>query len=113
MHPFRFLASINDNSRFNELTVVARKAEAVGFSTFVLNANLRHPAVLAQELATLDALSGGRLDIGLGAGWNKTEQDAIGVPFESAGVRIERLAEASVLARGRHPRTRRSSICGT
>src|SRR5882724_10828832 len=101
MRPFRFLACINANSRFKELTSVARKAESVGCSTFVLldhlvgyapllplavvaaaterlrvgtfvlNANLRHPAVLAQELATLDALSGGRLEIGLGAGWNK------------------------------------------
>ena len=130
MRPFRFLACINDNSRFKELTSIARKAESVGCSTFVLpdhlvgyapllplamvaaatarlrvgtfvlNANLRHPAVLAQELATLDALSGGRLEIGLGAGWNKAEQDAIGIPFEPAGVRVERLAETVAILKG-------------
>jgi len=130
MRPFRFLASINENRRFNELASVARKAEAVGFSTFVLpdhlvgyaplppltlvaaaterlrigtfvlNMNLRHPAVLAQELATLDALSGGRLEIGLGAGWNKAEQEAIGVPFESAGIRVKRLTEAIAVLKG-------------
>jgi hypothetical protein len=68
--------------------------------TFVLNAGLRHPAVLAQDLATLDALSGGRVEIGLGAGWNKPEHDAIGIPFEQAGVRVKRLAEAIAVLKG-------------
>jgi len=130
MHPFRFLASINDNSQFADLTSVAREAEAVGCAafvlpdhlmaydpivplavvaaaterlrvgTFVINICLRHPAVLAQELATLDALSGGRLEIGLGAGYNKAEYDAIGIPFEPVGVRIKRLTEAIAVLKG-------------
>src|SRR5260370_25793899 len=76
------------------LAVVAAASERLRVGTFVLNACLRHPAVLPQDLATLDVLSGGRLEIGLGAGWNKPEHDAIGVAFEPVGVRIKRLTEA-------------------
>src|SRR5579863_575484 len=131
MRPFRFLATVDGNPGFAELASLARKAEAVGCSafvlpdhllgqhaalpllamvaavterlrvgTFVLNVCLRHPAVLAQDLATLDVLSGGRLEIGLGAGWNKPEHDAIGIPFESVGVRIKRLTEAIAIIKG-------------
>ena len=131
MRPFRFLATVDGNPGFAELSSLARKAEAVGCSafvlpdhligqyaampllamvaavterlrvgTFVLNVCLRHPAVLAQDLATLDALSGGRLEIGLGAGWNKPEYDAIGIPFEPVGVRIGRLTETIAILKG-------------
>lgn len=82
------------------LAMVAAVTERLRVGTFVLNACLRHPAVLAQDLATLDALSGGRLEIAMGAGWNKPEFDAIGIPFESVGVRIERLAEAVAILKG-------------
>jgi probable F420-dependent oxidoreductase len=82
------------------LAVVAAATERLRVGTFVLNACLRHPAVLAQDLATLDVLSGGRLEIGLGAGWNKPEHDAIGIAFEPAGVRIRRLAEAITILKG-------------
>jgi probable F420-dependent oxidoreductase len=68
--------------------------------TFVLNNNLRHPAVLAQELATLDRLSGGRLEIGLGAGWNVEEHHQVGLPFEAHRVRVERLGEAIQVLKG-------------
>jgi probable F420-dependent oxidoreductase len=131
MRPFRFLATVDGYPGFGELTSLARKAETVGCSafvlpdhligqyapmpllavvaaaterlrvgTFVLNTGLRHPAVLAQDLATLDVLSGGRLEIGLGAGWNKPEHDAIGIPFEPTGVRIRRLTEAITILKG-------------
>jgi probable F420-dependent oxidoreductase len=82
------------------LAVVAAATKRLRVGTFVLNVGLRHPAVLAQDLATLDALSGGRLEIGLGAGWNKPEHDAIGIPFEPTGVRIERLTEAIAILKG-------------
>jgi probable F420-dependent oxidoreductase len=131
MRPFRFLATVTGYPSFAELTSLARKAEAIGCSsfvlpdhftglyapvpllatvaavterlrvgTFVLNVSLRHPAVLANELATLDVLSGGRLEIGLGAGWNKPEHDAIGIPFDPPGVRIERLTEVIAILKG-------------
>ena len=53
----------------------------------------RHPVMLAKELATLDLLSEGRLEIGLGAGWLAGEYQAIGMDFDPIGVRITRLAE--------------------
>ena len=68
--------------------------------TFVLNNDLRHPAVLAQDLATLDVLSGGRLDIGIGAGWNEPEYRAIGLSFEPIGTRVGRLAESVAVLKG-------------
>ncbi len=82
------------------LAVVAAATERLRVGTFVLNASLRHPVVLAQDLATLDVLSGGRLEIGLGAGWNKPEHDAIGIGFEPVGVRIGRLTEAVTILKG-------------
>src|SRR6266511_3237658 len=63
------------------LATVAAVTERLRIGTFVFNVNLRHPAVLAQDLASLDVLSGGRLEIGIGAGWNRPEHDAIGLPF--------------------------------
>jgi probable F420-dependent oxidoreductase len=82
------------------LTAVAMATETLRVGTFVFNNNLRHPAVLAQDLATLDRLSGGRLEIGIGAGWNKPEHDAIGIPFEPVGTRIDKLAEAIAVFKG-------------
>src|ERR1700678_2697846 len=82
------------------LTAIAMATQTLRVGTFVFNNNLRHPAVLAQDLATLDRLSGGRLQIGIGAGWNKPEHDAIGIPFESVGTRIAKLAEAIAVLKG-------------
>jgi probable F420-dependent oxidoreductase len=82
------------------LAMVAATTERLRVGTFVLNACLRHPAVLAQDLSTLDLLSGGRLEIAMGAGWNKPEFDAVGIPFEPVGVRIGRLAEAVAILKG-------------
>src|SRR4051794_32393098 len=53
------------------LATVAAATDRLRIATFVLNNDLRHPAVLAQELATLDVLSAGRLIVGIGAGWNR------------------------------------------
>ncbi|MDT0266006.1 TIGR03621 family F420-dependent LLM class oxidoreductase [Streptomyces sp. DSM 44915] len=82
------------------LSAVAAVTERLRVGTFVFNNNLRHPAVLAQELATLDRLSDGRVEIGLGAGWNRPEHDAIGLPFEPVGTRVARLAESIRVLKG-------------
>jgi probable F420-dependent oxidoreductase len=56
--------------------------------------------VLAQDLATLDVISGGRLEIGIGAGWNRPEYDAIGLDFPPVGTRVGQLAEAVAVLKG-------------
>src|SRR3989442_2131618 len=68
--------------------------------SLVIDNDYRHPVVLAKEAATLDLLSGGRFELGLGAGFLKTEYDKAGVTFDSAGVRISRLAEALQVLKG-------------
>ena len=82
------------------LATVAALTERMRISAFVHNNDLRHPAVLAQELASLDVLSGGRLDVAIGAGWNEPEYRAIGLPFDPIRVRQSRLAEAIAVIKG-------------
>ncbi len=82
------------------MATVAASTSRLRLSAFVLNNDLRHPAVLAQDLASIDVLSGGRLDIAIGAGWNKPEYDAIGLPFDPAPVRQARLAESITVLKG-------------
>ena len=61
---------------------------------FVFDNDFRHPALLAKAAATIDVLSGGRFELGIGAGWLKEEYDQTGIPFDPAGVRISRMEEA-------------------
>ena len=75
------------------LMAAAAATSTVRLSSFVFDNDFRHPALLAKEVATLDLLSGGRFELGIGAGWNQPEYDQVGLPFESAAVRIERLTE--------------------
>jgi probable F420-dependent oxidoreductase len=82
------------------MATVAAATERLRVGTFVLNNDLRHPAVLAQDLATIDVLSDGRLDVGVGAGWNASEYRAVGVPFEAVRIRVARLAEAVAVLKG-------------
>jgi probable F420-dependent oxidoreductase len=82
------------------MAVVAAATERLRIGAFVLNNDLRHPAVLAQDLASLDVLSEGRLDVAIGAGWNVPEYEAIGLPFEPGGTRVERLEEAVAVLKG-------------
>ena len=60
----------------------------------------RHPAVLAKALTTIDHLSNGRAEIGLGAGWSQLEYDAYGIPFPPVGERMDMLEEAAACVRG-------------
>jgi len=81
------------------LATAAMVTDQIRLGTLVLNNDLRHPVTLAQELATLDHLSTGRLEVGMGAGHSFTEYAAIGMPFDSPAVRKERLAEAVEIVR--------------
>ena len=82
------------------LTAVAMATERLRLCPLVFNNDLRHPAVLAQELATIDVLSEGRLVVGIGAGWNEPEYRSIGMPFDPPAVRISRMLEAVTILRG-------------
>jgi len=62
--------------------------------SYVCNNDFRHPALLAKEVATIDVLTGGRVELGLGAGWHKTEYDQVGLPFDPPGTRASRFEEA-------------------
>jgi probable F420-dependent oxidoreductase len=82
------------------LTAVAMTTDRLRLCPLVFNNDLRHPAVLAQELASLDIVSGGRLEVGIGAGWNAPEYERIGLAFDPPATRIERLGEAIAILRG-------------
>ena len=76
------------------ITVAALATSTLRIGTLVLCNDYRHPVVLAKELATLDRISEGRLEIGIGAGWMTTDYERAGLAKDRPGVRIERLAEA-------------------
>ena len=82
------------------MAAVAALSDRLRVAPFVINNDLRHPAVLAHDLATVDLLSDGRLDVAIGAGWNKPEYDATGLAYDTPGVRVSRLAEAVSVLKG-------------
>lgn len=75
------------------LAALACDTERLRIGTIVLAMDYRHPAVLANALAAIDQISGGRLEVGLGAGWNEQEYAAYGIPFEPIGRRLDALEE--------------------
>lgn len=76
------------------LTAVAASTSTIRLLPLVLANDYRHPVVLAKELATLDVLSGGRLEVGLGAGWMTSDYELSGIQNDSPGTRIRRLSES-------------------
>jgi probable F420-dependent oxidoreductase len=76
------------------LTAVAGATTSIRLLPLVMSNDYREPVILAKEIATLDALSRGRLDIGLGAGWMTSDYVLAGIDNDSPGVRIRRLAES-------------------
>lgn len=123
-HRFRFGVQHHQAGSAREWAETAREAEALGFDTFVmpdhvgvlafgaalaaaanatsilrigtfvLDNDFRHPAFVAQEAATLDLLSAGRFELGLGAGWHGPDYTTTGIPFDPPGVRVGRLQES-------------------
>ena len=82
------------------LTAAALATTTLRVGTLVLANDYRHPAVLAKELASLDQISGGRLEIGIGAGWMTSDYEQAGMTLDRPGVRIERLDEAVTVLEG-------------
>ena len=72
---------------------LAMATSTVRCGSLVYCAGYRHPAVLAKSIATIDNFSGGRVTLGLGAGWHQGEYDAYGIPFPPAPVRLRQLEE--------------------
>jgi len=82
------------------LATVAGVTSHLRVGTLVLSNDYRHPVILAKEIATLDVLSGGRVELGLGAGFSQAEYDQAGLPFDPPAVRVDRLEEAIHVLKG-------------
>lgn len=84
----------NEMAPLPALAAAADATSDLRIGTLVINNDLRHPAMLAREAASLDVLSGGRFELGIGAGWARGEYEALGIGFDEPATRIDRLDEA-------------------
>ena len=75
-------------------TVAAEATSTLHIGTAVLNNDLRNPVVLAKEIATLGLAAEGRIEVGLGAGWLRSDYQETGIDYDPPGIRVERLAES-------------------
>lgn len=82
------------------LMAAADATETLRLGTLVWANDYRHPVLLAKEAATLDLLSEGRLELGIGAGWMATDYAQAGITHDRAGIRIERMIEAVDVLKG-------------
>ena len=130
-HAFRFGILTGGAASQQEWTDKARQAEALGYSTLLIDDHLynpfgvltalvsaadattslrvgslvfgndfRHPVVLAKEAATLDVLTGGRFELGLGTGYYRDDYEQSGITFQSPGIRVSRFEEAVQVIKG-------------
>ena len=76
------------------MTAAACGTETLNVGCLVFDNDYRHPLVLAKEMATIDHLSGGRVEVGLGAGWMAPDYEQAGMAFDAPGVRVSRMEEA-------------------
>ncbi len=84
---------------FSVLSSLAEATDRMKLVSLVTCVPFRNPALVAQTAATIDAISDGRFQLGLGAGWNETEFEAYGYEFEDASTRVDRLEEATQVIR--------------
>jgi alkanesulfonate monooxygenase SsuD/methylene tetrahydromethanopterin reductase-like flavin-dependent oxidoreductase (luciferase family) len=83
------------------LAGLARDTSTIRLGTLVKSATFRHPGLLAVQVAQVDEMSGGRIELGLGAGWSQREHAACGIPFpESVGERFDRIEEQLAIITG-------------
>jgi probable F420-dependent oxidoreductase len=81
------------------LTTAAEATTTLRMGTLVLDNDFRHPVILAKEAATLDLVTEGRFEFGMGAGWMRTDYEHSGIPMETPAVRIAKLAESLEIMR--------------
>lgn len=79
------------------LTAAAAATTTLRIGSFVFDNDYRNPVMLAREATTLDLLSDGRLEFGLGAGWNTRDYEQLGIPYDTPKVRVDRMEEALAL----------------
>ena len=82
------------------LMAAADATTSLRVGALVFDNDYKHPVVLAKELATMDVLSGGRLEVGLGAGWMQSDYDQSGIPMDAPGVRVTRMEEGIEVLKG-------------
>lgn len=82
------------------MTLAAATTQELRVGSLVFDNDYRHPVTLAKDIATVDVLSGGRVEFGLGAGWMTSDYDESGIRLEPARVRIDRLEEAITVFKG-------------
>jgi probable F420-dependent oxidoreductase len=82
------------------VAIAAEATETLRIGTLVLGNDYKHPAVVAKEFATLDVLSDGRVEAGIGAGWMRVDYEALGLAYDRPSTRIERLEEALAVVKG-------------
>jgi probable F420-dependent oxidoreductase len=82
------------------LASAAAVTTTLNVGALVLDCDFRHPAVLARELASIDLLSEGRLEVGLGAGWKRLDYDRSGIAMDRPKVRVDRMIEHTTVLKG-------------
>jgi F420-dependent oxidoreductase-like protein len=82
------------------LAALAAQTNRIRLGLMVTGNTYRHPAVLASIVATVDVISNGRVDLGIGAGWNEYEHESMGIPLYKPGERIRRLDESCQIIKG-------------
>jgi probable F420-dependent oxidoreductase len=76
------------------IAMAAAHTSTLRIGSLVFDNDYKHPAIIAKEAATIDLLSDGRLELGIGAGWMRTDYDQLGLPYDSPAVRVDRFEEA-------------------
>ena len=82
------------------LMAAAAATTMLRVGALVWDNDYKHPVVLAKELATMDLLSDGRLEVGIGAGWERADYDWSGIPYDPPGVRVDRFEEGLAVIKG-------------
>jgi probable F420-dependent oxidoreductase len=84
------------------MTAAACATTALRVGCLVFDNDYRHPLVLAKEMATLDVLSGGRVELGIGAGWMGSDYEQAGMTYDAPGVRVDRMIEGVQIIKALH-----------